>query len=228
MAIHNDGGRPMDVESRDGRARMVAAQLVARGIHDERVLTAMLEVSREAFIPGEPRRHAYEDAPQSIGCGQTISQPFIVAYMLELLHIAPTDRVLEVGTGTGYQAALLARLATSVVTIERHAQLAEAAKKNLAKVGITNCEVRVGDGTTGAPDRAPFDVIVVAASGPRIPPSLRAQLAPGGRLVCPVGEERAAQRLVRVTRGRDGAADVVEDLDPVVFVPLIGQEGWTE
>ena len=216
-----------DIVSTDRRARMIALQLVARGIRDERVLRAMLEVPREKFIPDEDRVAAYEDGPQPIGCGQTISQPFIVAHMLELLDLEAKHRVLEVGTGTGYQAALLSRLASHVVTIERHALLAEQAKRVIGELGFTNCEVRIGDGTRGAPDAAPFDAIIVAAAGPRVPESLVAQLAPGGRLVCPAGE-RWMQRLVRVTRGADGETLHTEDLDAVVFVPLIGREGWDE
>jgi protein-L-isoaspartate(D-aspartate) O-methyltransferase len=218
-------GKSTDVASTDRRARMIATQLVARGIHDERVLHAMLEVPREAFIPEAGRGAAYEDSPQSIGCGQTISQPYIVAYMLELLALRPEDRVLEVGTGTGYQAALLSKLARHVLSIERHALLADQARKIHASLGITNCEVRLADGSRGAPDRAPFDAIIVAASGPQVPASLIDQLAPGGRLLCPVGD-RLAQRLALVTRSSDGGTVRREDLDAVVFVPLVGQEGW--
>ncbi len=206
---------------------MIATQLVARGIRDERVLRAMLEVPREAFIPVGARSVAYEDSPQPIGLRQTISQPYIVAYMLQLLELQPGDHVLEVGTGTGYQAALLSRLARDVVTIERHAPLAAEARRILGGLRVTNCEVRVGDGTLGAPDRAPFNGIIVAASGPRVPQSLIAQLAPGGRLVCPAGD-RTVQRLVRVTRSADGKTVRAENLDPVVFVPLVGEEGWRE
>jgi protein-L-isoaspartate(D-aspartate) O-methyltransferase len=214
-----------DVVSTDRRARMIATQLVARGVRDERVLHAMLEVPREPFVAESARAAAYDDAPQPIGCSQTISQPYIVGYMLELLALRSTDRVLEVGTGTGYQAALLSRIARHVVTIERHALLAEQARKNLAELGISNCDVRLGDGSKGAADRAPFDVIIVAASGPQVPTSLVEQLAPGGRLICPVGD-RYSQRLVRVTRSADGHIVHREDLDAVVFVPLIGKEGW--
>jgi protein-L-isoaspartate(D-aspartate) O-methyltransferase len=217
---------PTGVASTNPRARMIAAQLIPRGIHDQRVLEAMLEVPRERFIPPAERAAAYEDSPQPVACGQTISQPYIVARMLELLEIDPTDRVLEVGTGTGYQAALLGRLASSVVTIERHPALATEAAQILAELGVANVEVRVGDGTLGSADRAPFDAIIVAAAGPRLPPALLAQLGVGGRMICPVGS-RTGQRLVRVVRARAaGGPNRVEELDPVVFVPLIGAEGW--
>src|SRR5262249_26724235 len=162
------------------------------------------------------RRRAYEDSPQSVACGQTISQPFIVAYMLELLRVREGDRVLEVGTGTGYQAALLSKLAREVVTVERHEALAEAARKNLAELGVTNVEVRVGDGSLGVKDRAPFERIIVAAAAPRVPEALKEQLARGGVLVCPVGDEYS-QSLLRVTRSPEGL-DTVEELDAVVFV----------
>lgn len=204
---------------------MVSSQIVSRGVTDSRVLHAMLEMPREVFIPTTADSVAYDDCPQPVGCGQTISQPFIVARMLELIELKPTDTVLEVGTGTGYQAALLAKLVSFVVSIERHASLAEQARANLRTLGITNCEVRVGDGTTGAPDCAPFDAIIVAAAGPQVPNSLVAQLANGGRMLCPVGD-RHEQRLVRVVRSSDGRDDVFEDLDAVVFVPLIGAEGF--
>lgn len=215
-----------DVVSRDRRARMIALQLVARGIRDDRVLQAMFTVPRELFLPPEDRDAAYVDGPRSVACGQTISQPYIVARMLELVGVRPEDRVLEVGTGTGYQAALLGHLARQVVTIERHEVLAEQARRNLRELGMTHVEVRTGDGTLGAPDRAPFDGIVVAAAGPRIPPALLEQLAPGGRMICPVGD-RHGQRLVRVVRSPDGHHDKMEELDAVMFVPLIGRHGWS-
>jgi protein-L-isoaspartate(D-aspartate) O-methyltransferase len=215
-----------DVASSHPRMRMIASQLVARGIQDGRVLDAMLEVPRETFVPEDERSSAYYDSPQPVGCGQTISQPYIVARMLELAELRPDDRALEVGTGTGYEAALLGRLVKSVVTIERHGQLAEAAKRNIEALGLGNVEVRTGDGTTGAPDRAPFDVIVIAAGGPKIPPTLLAQLAPGGRLICPVGDKNR-QQLVRARRSTSGERIACEELDPVMFVPLIGAEGWS-
>jgi protein-L-isoaspartate(D-aspartate) O-methyltransferase len=211
--------------STDPRLRMIASQLVARGVTDRRVLEAMLAVPRERFVAPRDLAAAYDDAPQRVSCGQTISQPYIVARMLELLRLAPADRVLEVGTGTGYQAALLARLAREVITMERHAELAAEARRNLSELEIANVTVLVGDGTLGAADRAPFDAIIVAAAGPRLPASLLAQLAPGGRMICPVGEY-LDQRLVRVVRSLDGRFDEIEDLESVIFVPLIGVEGW--
>ncbi len=213
---------------RSARARMVATQIAGRGVRDDRVLAAMLEIPREVFVPPERRADAYEDRPLPIGSAQTISQPFIVGRMLELCAIQPTDHALEIGTGTGYQSAVLSRLTASVVTIERHEDLATAARENLARLAITNVEVRVGDGTLGAVDRAPFDVIIVAAGGPSVPPALCAQLAMGGRLVGPFGD-RAQQRLARVTRiATTGRPDSLraEWLDAVVFVPLLGAEGW--
>jgi len=206
---------------------MIAQQLLARGIHDPRVLAVMLELPREAFIPPERRGLAYIDAPVGLSCGQTISQPFIVAHMLELLALKPDDRVLEVGTGTGYQAALLAGLVREVVTLERLEPLASQARANLAALGIATCEVRVGDGTLGAPDRAPFDAIIVAAGGPRVPSALVEQLAPGGRMVAPIGS-RTQQELVRVTRSPDGRTVRTEALGGVMFVPLVGADAWSE
>jgi protein-L-isoaspartate(D-aspartate) O-methyltransferase len=214
-----------DGPSASERVDMIARQLIPRGIRDPRVIDAMLSVPREAFVPAHERGAAYEDSPQPLACGQTISQPFIVARMLELLEVQPGDRVLEVGTGTGYQAALLSKLAREVISIERHAPLADEARKILTSLGITNVRVITGDGTRGAPEFAPYDAIIVAAAGPQIPNSLLAQLANGGCMICPVGGRRD-QRLVRVKRSADGRYDDFEDLDPVVFVPLIGEEGW--
>jgi protein-L-isoaspartate(D-aspartate) O-methyltransferase len=207
------------------RNRMVDRQLAARGVRDPLVLAAMRSVPRERFLPPELKEFAYQDAPLPIEQGQTISQPFIVALMTEGLCLAPGDRVLEIGTGSGYAAAVIARIAREVYTIERHEELAETARGRLAALGFDNVFVRHGDGTLGWPERAPFDAIVVAASGPKIPEPLLAQLAPGGRLVIPVGEDKALQRLVRVVRRADGRLEH-EDLGDVRFVPLIGVEGW--
>ena len=208
------------------RDRMVERQIVSRGVRDPAVLAAMRSVPRERFLPPDLAEFAYQDSPLPIAQGQTISQPFIVALMTEALGLGPDDRVLEIGTGSGYAAAVLARIAREVYTIERHEELAETARTRLEELEFHNVFVRHGDGTLGWPERAPYDAIVVAAGGPRIPETLLAQLAPGGRLVIPVGEDKA-QELVRVTRRRDGSFER-EDLGGVRFVPLVGAEGWTE
>jgi protein-L-isoaspartate(D-aspartate) O-methyltransferase len=206
------------------RDRMVERQIAARGVRDPAVLAAMRSVPRERFLPPELEEFAYQDNPLPIDQGQTISQPFIVALMTEALQLGPGDRVLEIGTGSGYAAAVLGGIAREVYTIERHAELAETATSRLRELGFQNIFVRHGDGTLGWPEHAPFDAIVVTAGGPRIPEPLLAQLAPGGRLVIPVGEEKT-QELVRVTRRVDGTLER-EELGGVRFVPLIGAEGW--
>jgi protein-L-isoaspartate(D-aspartate) O-methyltransferase len=208
------------------RRQMVDGQIAARGVADARVLDAMNRVPRERFVPERLRAHAYDDAPLPIGDGQTISQPFIVAFMVEALRLHGGERVLEIGTGSGYAAAVLAEIAAEVYTIERLDTLAAAATRTLADAGYRNVHVRCGDGTLGWPEAAPFDAILVSAGGPEVPASLRAQLAPGGRLVIPVGRTRAAQTLVRVTRSADGFD--TETLEHVRFVPLIGAEGWDD
>ena len=210
----------------DERDRMVERQLASRGIADPRVLEAMRSVPRELFVP-EPFWHdAYADRPLPIEAAQTISQPYIVALMIEAAALAPDDRALEVGAGSGYATAVMSRVAREVVGIERHRELAEQAAERLQRLGYGNAEVRCGDGSAGCPERAPFDAIVVSASGPRVPDVLLAQLAPGGRLVMPVGGEHFAQRLVKVTRRADAFEE--EDLGGVAFVPLIGTEGWPD
>lgn len=207
------------------RERMVHEQIEGRGVSDPAVLKAMREVPREWFVPESHRHLAYEDAPLPIARRQTISQPYVVGYMISLLGLQPTDRVLEVGSGSGYAAAVLSRIAREVYTIERHGQLAEYARERLAAGGYPNVTVRHGDGTKGWPSRAPFDAIIVAAGGPAIPPSLKAQLATGGRLVMPVGRSHSKQNLVLLTRtGEDDYHEEV--LRPVAFVPLLGAEGW--
>jgi protein-L-isoaspartate(D-aspartate) O-methyltransferase len=206
---------------------MVDRQLAARGIRDPRVLEAMRAVPRELFVPESAGGYAYGDGPLPIGDGQTISQPYIVAYMIEAVAPEPTDRALEIGTGSGYSAAVLGSIVAEVYTVERLPALAESAARRLARLDVRNVRVRCGDGTLGWPEHAPYDMIVVTAGGPGVPPALLAQLAPGGRLVMPVGDAPRAQQLVRVRRHRDGTT-TQEWLEPVAFVPLIGEQGWLE
>jgi len=205
------------------RARMVEEQLRARGIRDERVLAAMAKVPREEFIASSDIAQAYGDYPLPIGAGQTISQPYIVAAMVEALEPHPEDRVLEVGTGTGYQAAILAELAKEVWTIERQAELADKAREILQRLGYANVHVMHGDGSLGLPQNSPFDRILVAAAAPRIPDSLAAQLADGGRLVVPVGTRLEQQ--VQVVRKMGNKLSVTAQ-DACRFVPLVGDQGW--
>ncbi len=207
------------------RQRMVEHQLVARGIHDPRVLDAMRVVPREAFVASRQAAYAYDDGPLPIGEGQTISQPYVVAFMIEAVAPAAGDRALEIGTGSGYSAAVLASIVAEVYTVERIPALADAAAARLAELGSRTVHVRCGDGTLGWPEHAPYDVIIVTAGGPRVPPALLDQLAPGGRLVMPVGDDPRVQRLVRVRRGADGTVSE-EALEAVAFVPLIGAQGW--
>jgi protein-L-isoaspartate(D-aspartate) O-methyltransferase len=220
-AIFNNGHGCGTLEEQ--RARMVEEQLRSRGIRDSRVLAAMGKVPREEFIASEDFREAYGDHPLPIGAGQTVSQPYIVAAMVEALELQPTDRVLEVGTGTGYEAAILAELAAEVWTIERHEVLASKAREILARLGYTNVCVVHGDGSLGLAEHAPFDKILVAAAAPRIPESLVAQLKDGGRLVVPVGSRYEQQ--VHVVRKEGGELFVTTD-DLCRFVPLVGAEGW--
>jgi len=209
------------------RREMVENQLIARGVADPRVLSAMGSVPREAFVDAFQQQAAYDDRPLPIGKGQTISQPYIVAYMTEALKLTGSEKVLEIGTGCGYAAAVLAEIAASVFTIERIESLAGGARDRLQQLGYSNVEVRCGDGSLGWPEEAPFDGIVVTAAGPRIPKSLKNQLKIGGRLVMPVGATWRGQSLVRVTR--TGEHDFDEEmLTFVAFVPLIGAEGWDE
>jgi protein-L-isoaspartate(D-aspartate) O-methyltransferase len=206
------------------RERMVARQLEDRGVADARVLAAMREVPRHLFVSDELADSAYDDRALPIGGGQTISQPYVVALMLEALALRPDDRALEVGAGSGYASALLARLAREVLAIERDPELCERARQHLAELGAANVELHAADGTLGWPARAPYDAILVSAGGPRVPPALEAQLAPGGRLVMPVGARRS-QSLTRFVRRADGALDRV-DLGEVAFVPLVGEQGF--
>jgi protein-L-isoaspartate(D-aspartate) O-methyltransferase len=209
------------------REEMIVSQLEARGITDARVLEAMRHVPREHFATPESAGSAYADSPLPIGEGQTMSQPYIVALMAQAAAIRPTDRVLEVGAGSGYAAAVLGRLAARVWTLERRPRLARLAGARLAELGQSNVTVLRADGTLGWPAAAPFDAILVTASGPRIPEPLRRQLARGGRLVMPLGETGATQRLVRVTRTPEDTFEE-EDLGGVAFVPLIGEHGHPE
>jgi protein-L-isoaspartate(D-aspartate) O-methyltransferase len=205
------------------RRSMVESQLRARGIRDERVLAAMVRVPRHEFVSEEHRDRVYEDHPIPIGEGQTISQPYIVAIMLEALALNPSDTVLEIGTGSGYQTALLAELVRQVYSVERYASLARAAQATLARLGFNNVEVILGDGSRGLPDRAPFDAIVVSAAAPQIPPPLFEQLREGGRMVIPVGPAHAQElQLVRKHEGQP----VVTSMEGCRFVPLIGSEGY--
>ena len=205
------------------RRSMVESQLRARGIRDERVLAAMFRVPRHEFVSEEHREQVYEDHPIPIGEGQTISQPYIVAIMLEALALDPSDTVLEIGTGSGYQTALLAELVRQVYSVERYASLARAAQATLARLGFNNVEVLVGDGSRGLPDHAPFDAIVVSAAAPQIPPPLFEQLREGGRMVIPVGPAHAQE--LQLVRKHNGHA-VVTVMEGCRFVPLIGSEGY--
>jgi protein-L-isoaspartate(D-aspartate) O-methyltransferase len=205
------------------RAAMVERQLRRREIGDERVLEAMARVPRELFVPANLREYAYEDGALPIGEGQTISQPYIVATICSLLELEGDERVLDVGTGSGYQAAVLAELAREVVTIERIPALAERARASLAAAGHPEVEVVVGDGSLGVPDRAPFDAIAVAAAAPQVPKALYAQLAPGGSLVVPRGT-RWGQDLVQVVKTPEGPVE--RAAVPCRFVPLVGDEGF--
>jgi len=206
------------------RQHMVETQLRQRGIQDERVLTAMRKVPRHEFVAAPYRDEAYDDNPLPIGESQTISQPYIVGLMLELLRLAPDHTVLEVGTGSGYQTALLAELAAHVDSIERQPALAATAEAALCRLGYANVNVHVGDGSVGLADRAPFDAIVVSAAAPEFPGTLFAQLKEGGRLVAPVGSSET-QQLLLVTK-EDGSPVIVESV-PCRFVPLIGARGYS-
>jgi protein-L-isoaspartate(D-aspartate) O-methyltransferase len=206
------------------RRSMVESQLRARGIRDERVLAAMFQVPRHEFVSAEYRDQAYEDHPVPIGEGQTLSQPYIVAIMLEALALKPSDTVLEIGTGSGYQTALLAELTGQVYSVERHASLVRAAQATLARLGYKNVEVVLGDGSHGLPALAPFDAIIVSAAAPQIPPPLFEQLREGGRMVIPVGPAHAQElQLVRKQAGQP----VIASLEGCRFVPLIGSEGYS-
>jgi protein-L-isoaspartate(D-aspartate) O-methyltransferase len=216
----------MPPENDDARRRMmVDTQLRGRDIVDERVLRAMEKVPRELFVEARERPRAYDDAALPIGGGQTISQPYMVARICEALRLSGDERVLDVGTGSGYQAAVLAELAAEVYTIERIAELAERARERLAGAGYERVHVHVGDGTLGLPEHAPFDAIAVAAAAPGFPETLYEQLKPRGRLVVPVGSPRG-QRLEVAVRSPEGPA-LIHSV-PCRFVPLVGAEGFGE
>lgn len=208
------------------RARMVETQLIARGIRDPAVLAAMGSVPREAFVTPALAQEAYRDGPLPIGEGQTISQPAIVALMIEALAMQPGARVLEVGAGCGYAAAVLARMGAAVFAVERHARLGESARARLAALGFDGVALRIGDGRAGWPEAAPFDAILVSAAGPDVPAALKDQLTPGGHIVLPVGPP-GGQTLLRLTR-RGPERFASTDLGPVSFVPLVRGEPATE
>ena len=214
----------MDRLSR-ARERMLRVGLRDRGIDDQAVLSAMARVPREEFLDPRQRSSAYDDSALPIACGQTISQPFVVAWMAQGLELIPTDRVLEVGCGSGYAAAVLSLLAAEVYTIERIEELAHEAQQTLTRLNFANVHVRAGDGTLGWHQEAPFDAILVSASGPHVPESLLDQLAVGGRLVMPVEDNSGDQELVRVRRTSETETER-SALGAVRFVPLVGREGW--
>jgi len=209
----------------DDRMNMVETQLRKRGIKDPLVLDAMQKVPRHEFVPAEHEKNAYLDGPLPIGLGQTISQPYMVAVMSEALKLKQGERVLEIGTGSGYQAAILAEIAGEVYSVERHGVLALRAENSLENLGYANIHIKVGDGTLGWPEEAPFDAIIVTAGAPFVSETLKTQLKDGGRLVIPVGS-RWVQELLRITK--EGNSFVQEDLLGCVFVPLVGEEGWGE
>ena len=205
------------------RQRMVKDQIYARGIRDAPVLAAMGSVARELFVPKDRRANAYEDRPLPIGYGQTISQPYIVAYMVEALALSGAERVLEIGAGSGYAAAVLAQIADQIIAIERIEELAKSAAGNLTAADYKNVQIIHGDGSNGWPQAAPYDAILISAASPDVPQSLKDQLKPGGRLIVPLGSDAYIQNLVRVTRRKDKSFKR-EALADVRFVPLIGGE----
>jgi protein-L-isoaspartate(D-aspartate) O-methyltransferase len=209
------------------RERMVQQQIAGRGIKGRRLLDAFRAVPRELFVPEEVRDFAYEDGPLPIEAEQTISQPYIVAAMIDAAEVSPGDRVLEIGAGSGYAAAVMSGIAAEVIAIERHPELALLARARMARLGFDNVRIVEGDGSEGLPEEAPFEAILCAASGSHVPTVLLDQLSTGGILVMPVGEPNAVQNLVKVTRRGEDDFDE-EGLGPVRFVPLIGAQGWSE
>ena len=209
------------------RVRMVERHIASQGVRDSRVLAAMAEVPREDFVPVAMRKHAYDDAALPIEEEQTISQPYIVAVMIEALHLEPGDRVLEIGAGSGYAAAVLSRIVREVFAVERYRSLVDLARARVRALGYENVELITADGTRGLPEHAPYDAILVSAGAPAVPESLLEQLKIGGRLVIPVGEEVHTQQLLCLRRSGEHEVER-ESLCPVRFVPLIGSEGWAE
>jgi protein-L-isoaspartate(D-aspartate) O-methyltransferase len=209
------------------RERMVRRQIEGRGIRDAAILDAFCEVPREAFIASDQAHMAYDDRPLPIEAGQTISQPYIVALMVEAAEIRRGDKVLEVGAGSGYAAAVMSRIADRVIAIERQLELARIAAERMDRLGYSNVTILEGDGTRGCAEEAPFDAILASASGSHVPQPLVDQLAAGGRLVMPVGSGPGVQELVKVTKGPGGRL-VHANLGGVRFVPLIGEEGWRD
>jgi protein-L-isoaspartate(D-aspartate) O-methyltransferase len=209
------------------REAMVERQLKRRGITDRLILDAFREVPREAFVSPRYARAAYEDHPLPIEAGQTISQPYIVALMIEAAGVGLRDKVLEVGSGSGYAAAVISRIAGKVIGIERQRDLVVASRERLERLGFDNVEIVEGDGTRGCPEQAPFDGILAAASGSHVPQPLIDQVADGGSVVMPVGSPGWAQELVKVTKRADGSVER-QNLGGVRFVPLIGEEGWKD
>jgi protein-L-isoaspartate(D-aspartate) O-methyltransferase len=209
------------------REAMVERQLKRRGIAEQRILDAFLAVPREAFVDAAHAHLAYGDHPLPIEAGQTISQPYIVALMIQAAGIKPGDKVLEVGSGSGYAAAVISRIAAEVVGIERQHELVDAARERLERLGYRNVRIVEGDGTRGCPGEAPFDAILAAASGSHIPQPLVEQLNPGGSIVMPVGGPGWVQKLVKAAKQKDGTLQQ-SDLGDVRFVPLIGEEGWKD
>lgn len=215
----------MEIDFEKLRKQMVEEQLMKRGIDDDLVLDSFRNVEREKFIPENNKKYAYADGAQLIAAGQTISQPYIVAVMLEALEIKKTDRVLEIGTGSGYAAALLAEIAAEVFTVERIETLAVQAEELLEKLGYQNIKVKFGDGSLGWEEFAPYDSILVSAAAPYVPQKLVEQLSAGGRLVIPVGKRNEVQRLKVLTKKFNGRVKEKE-LEYVRFVPLIGEDSW--
>jgi protein-L-isoaspartate(D-aspartate) O-methyltransferase len=208
------------------RRLMVEQQLARRGVCNEAVLEAMGEVPRELFVGEAMQQHAYSDGPLPIEAGQTISQPLVVAVMIEAADVAAGDKVLEIGAGSGYAAAVAGRIAARVFAVERHADLAASATARVRKLGYDNVDIRIGDGSGGLPEEAPFDAIIVSASAPAIPQALKEQMRVGGRLVIPVGRTHD-QRLIRIVREGETVYKQ-EDLGGVAFVPLVGAHAWSE
>jgi protein-L-isoaspartate(D-aspartate) O-methyltransferase len=209
------------------REAMVQRQIASRGIHDPKILEAFRSVPREEFLSEEYRDLAYGDHPLPIEAGQTISQPYIVALMIQAAEITPGDRVLEVGAGSGYAAAVMSRIAGSVIAIERQHDLVQVASERMQRLGFDNVRIVEADGTRGWEPEAPYDAILAAASGSHVPPPWVKQLADGGRIVMPVGDPSWIQKLIKVTKGPAGKL-ITEDLGGVRFVPLIGEEGWND